>query len=129
MASLNDLTLKGYFQSLKEEVNRKYKHNEHARLLHLLEKAVGLIEEAYEKDFNLLHPDNAIDYKEMIEALNEYGVKYNGNKEILELAVKQIMPESEGKRTQMKTQTEKLPMKKASGMKNAPSEQLKKRSG
>jgi hypothetical protein len=40
-----------------------------------LVRAVGLIEEAYEKDFELLHPDNAVDYQEMIDALNNYGVK------------------------------------------------------
>jgi hypothetical protein len=110
-------------------MNRKFKYEERTDLLRLLEKAVGLIEEAYDKDFNLLHPDNAIDYKEMIGALNDYGVKYSGRKEILELAVKQFIPEPENKHSRIKTHTGKLPMKKALGNKNVPSEQLKKRSG
>lgn len=126
MASLNNFALKGYFQSLKEEMNRQFAVDEQNRLLGLLEKAVGVIEEAYEKDFQLLHPDNSLDYKEMIEALNEYGTPYTGKKEILELAASRFIPESP-KAT--KAQHEKLPMKKASGNRNNQADQKKRKLG
>lgn len=111
MNSLHDLALKGHFQSLKEEMNRNENDAYRSRLLFLLEKAVGVIEEVYEKDFHLLHIDNALDYKEIVEGLNEFGVKYSGNKQILELAAQYF---SHARNQKINT-PEKLPMKKASG--------------
>ena len=111
MNSLHDLALKGHFQSLKEEMNRNEHDAHRSRLLFLLEKAVGVIEEVYEKDFHLLHMDNALDYKEIVEGLNEFGIKYSGNKKILELAAQHFSPAQ----NQKVNTPEKMPMKKASG--------------
>lgn len=81
---------------------------ERDELLDLLTKAVATIEEVYEKDFDLLHEDNAIDYKDMVEALNQYGVKYVGREDILELAKS---PDFSS------IQNQKKPMKRATGRK------------
>ena len=123
MNSLYDLTLKGHFQSLKEEMNRNEHEAHHSRLLFLLEKAVGVIEEVYEKDFHLLHMDNALDYKEIVEGLNDFGVKYSGNKKSLEMDAL-IFWRAQNPKVNT---PEKLPMKKASGKlsKNEASENRK----
>ena len=113
MKSNYELTLKGYFEELRESVNKNYSapiENSAVlvvpRLLNLVKKAVGTIEEVYEKDANLLHKDNAFDYHEMIQILNEQGINYSGNVKILELT------------EQSKTfEIEKLPMQKATGKK------------
>jgi hypothetical protein len=125
MTSLDEYALKGYFQELKDEVNRQVRGGQN-RLLDLLKKAVGALEEVYEKDFNLLHPDNAIDYREMIEALNQHGIEYSGKKEILELAAARFNPEPKTFEKPQAAQPEKLPMKKASGKKNIQDEERRK---
>ena len=123
MQSISELALKGYFESLKDQMNRQYGGRQDS-LIRLLEKAVGIIEEVYEKDFNLLHPDNAHDYKEMIQALNEHGITYRGRKEILALAVDAPTTGS------VKPKTSKKPMQRASGSrKNKSAAELKRKSG
>ena len=124
MQSISELALKGYFESLKDQMNRQYGGRQDS-LIRLLEKAVGIIEEVYEKDFNLLHPDNAHDYKEMIQALNEHGITYRGRREILALAVD--APPTTGS---VKPKTSKKPMQRASGSrKNKSAAELKRKSG
>lgn len=90
-------------------------------LLDLLIKAVATIEEVYEKDFELLHEDNAYDYKDMITVLNQYGYDYEGKEKILALTQ---APDF----WQMKDH--KKPMKRATGRKKeAPREENRKQQG
>lgn len=123
MQSISELALKGYFESLKDQMNRQYGGRQDS-LIRLLEKAVGIIEAVYEKDFNLLHPDSAHDYKEMIQALNEHGITYKGRKEILALA--SDAPTSGS----VKPETAKKPMQRASGArKNKAAGEIRRKSG
>lgn len=115
---MKNFALEGFSQSSKAELQRQSGKETLGRLLSLLQKAVGAIEEIYEKDFDLLHPDNALDYKEIIDALNDYGINYGGNKKILELAAALAVPEQGKKLQEIKPATEKLPMKKATGKKS-----------
>lgn len=87
-------------------------------LLDLLSRAVATIEEVYEKDFELLHEDNAYDYREMIETLNRNGYAYEGKDEIIALTK---IPEF----SQM--QEHKKPMKRATGRKKASQEEAQKK--
>lgn len=125
MVSISDLALKGFFHTLKDEMNWRSGTKDAPRLINLLAKAVGVIEEVYEKDFNLLHPDNALDYREMVQALNDYGLSYKGNNDILNLAT----------RIEPATATpgpipEKMPMKKAKGAKRTHAKsEIKRKSG
>jgi hypothetical protein len=125
MASLKNLISKFDSRTTNQSIGDDIQY----RLIQLLVKAVGLIEEAYEKDFDLLHPDNALDYKEMIDALNDYGVKYGGKKEILELAIQQYAPASGTKIPETRKRPQKLPMKKAGGKNKDQSSHLKRKSG
>lgn len=124
MTSINDLALKGYFHSLKDEMNQQAEYAGQRRLLRLLEKAAGMIEEVYEKDFNLLHPDNALDYQEIIGVLNEYGFSYKGKTEILDLAAK-FKPAEKA----LESRPEKLPMKKAGKTHSQSAEHQRRKSG
>lgn len=84
--------------------------NPDEELVDLLSRAVATIEEVYEKDFELLHEDNAYDYKEMIETLNRNGYNYNGKDEIIALTK---APDF------WQMQDQKKPMKRATGRKKA----------
>ena len=111
MSSINDYALKGYFEQLRDEVNRqagRINKKEFDEVLNLLEKAVGFLEEVYEKDKNMLTADHATDYREMINTLNQNGFDYPGNKEIIALS------EAE---TNIEQPVQKKPMQKAKGKK------------
>ncbi len=100
MDSLSKLTLKGYFEQLKSEVNFSTSDRKGAirakgyetlrdestyKLLELLIKAVALVEDVYESDSTLIHEDHANDYQEMIDTLNSHGIAYKGIQEIINL--------------------------------------------
>jgi hypothetical protein len=108
---MNDMKSKGFLRKAVED-------DEKSRLIRLLVKAVGLIEEAYERNFELLHPDNSLEYKEMIEVLNKHGINYRGKKEILELAMKHAVSGIAEKNKGNEAIPVKHPMKKALGKKN-----------
>ncbi|MGK7396344.1 MAG: hypothetical protein ACNS62_17335 [Candidatus Cyclobacteriaceae bacterium M3_2C_046] len=109
MNSIAELALRGHFESLRQKVNQETSTiPDQEKLLDLIQKAVGMMEEVYDKDFDLLEIDNADDYREMIETLNQYGRSYQGKPEILLQAQKP--------RHQTKPVTfHKKPMKKAEG--------------
>ena len=100
MDSLSKLTLKGYFNQLKSEVEHQagirkedikatgYKSLQEEsthKLLELLIKAVALVEEIHQNDAEFLQEDHLEDYQAMIATLHEHGINYSGNTEILEM--------------------------------------------
>ena len=94
MDSLSKLTLKGYFEQLRADMQKvsggesKYeslKDESTHQLLELLIKAVALIEEFHQADNSYLNEDHASDYREMIEALNLHGIRYKGEASILDI--------------------------------------------
>jgi len=122
MATISDLALKGFFHSLKDEMNSHF--GDRRRLVDLLARAVGLIEEVYEKDFNLLHPDNAQDYREMVQALNDYGLSYKGDANILNLANR-----VEKDPAVANPIPQKMPMQKAKGFRQSGESGIQRKSG
>ncbi|NJN42936.1 MAG: hypothetical protein HC811_12585 [Flammeovirgaceae bacterium] len=55
-------------------------------ILNILMRVLGTIEDAFEKNPELLHSDNAQDYKDAVALLNENGITYRGNPHILQMA-------------------------------------------
>lgn len=112
MNPLSKYTLKGYFDEIKQEVNRqagKVDAGQQQQLLNMLAKAAGIIEEVHETDPQLLHADSINDYKEIVQTLKTYGFKGAGYSQLLQ-EVKDEAPEQ---------LIRKKPMQKASGRSRA----------
>lgn len=134
MDSLSKLTLKGYFEQLKLDVNetscgRKGAVREKGyetlrdestyKLLELLIKAVAIVEDVYDNDASLIHEDHVSDYQSMISTLNSHGIAYKGIQEILDIEA--YTPQTLG---------EKKPMQKAKSRKKTNSgNDLRKKTG
>ena len=106
MNHLSKLTLQGYFEQLRSNVSElsqarketlkakgKAKSTEEPvdKLLELLIKSVALVEEIHQNDSDFLHEDHLNDYRQMITTLNEHGIAYKGNQEILSLNSKPFL--------------------------------------
>jgi len=106
MDHLSKLTLQGYFEQLRSNVSElsqvrkgaikakgrsKSKENPVNKLLELLIKSVALVEEIHQNDSEFLHEDHLNDYRQMITTLNEHGIAYKGNEEILNLENKPFL--------------------------------------
>lgn len=126
MSDLTKLTLKGYFEQLRSEVSSQRKSDQKAggqidmpdesthKLLELLIKAVALVEEVYQKDADFLQADHIVDYKSMINTLQQHGIAYKGQAQIIDAEVDQFVPG-----------IEKKPMQKATGSKKGTSAKRK----
>lgn len=80
-------------RELRETKARNAKLNEeneslsvkNKKLAGILSTLIGTIEEVYEKDPELLHIDNAVDYEDAVKLLNESGFNYRAKSSILDL--------------------------------------------
>jgi hypothetical protein len=121
MSPLSKYTLKGYFDEIKEEVNKqasKADSLQQQHVLNMLAKAAGIIEEVYETDAQLLHNDSINDYKEIVQTLKSHGYVGAGQTDLLH-EVKDEEPEQ---------LIRKKPMQKATG-RSRTSDSKKKRYG
>jgi len=87
MNPLSKYTLKGYFDEIKEEVNKqagKADSLQQEHVLNMLAKAAGIIEEVYEMDAQLLHSDSINDYKEIVYTLKSHGYVGAGQTNLLQ---------------------------------------------
>lgn len=87
MSNISDLALKGHFEQLKDKFSKKGmakagKKNE--TLLLALKKAVGTIEDMYDKYPQSLNEKNRSNYKSLIKTLNNNGSEYTGHPDIME---------------------------------------------
>ncbi|MDA0196589.1 MAG: hypothetical protein O2887_13975 [Bacteroidetes bacterium] len=96
MESLTKLALKGHFADLRNQIIGKRNVESSGdqkdlegealhKLLELLIKAVAIVEDVHQTDATLIDTDQAEDYREMILALNTYGISYKGLPEIIEI--------------------------------------------
>lgn len=118
MNPLSKYTLKGYFDEIKQEVNKqagRVDSGQQQHLLNMLAKAAGVIEEVYETDPQLLHTDSINDYKEIVQTLKTHGYTGAGYSELLQ-EVKDEEPEQ---------LIRKKPMQKATGRSRAASKTKK----
>ena len=76
---------------------------------------MALVEEIHQNDSDFLHEDHLNDYRQMITTLNEHGIAYKGNQEILDLETHSSLPLSE-----------KKPMQKAKSVTKGKSEENRK---
>jgi len=121
MNPLSKYTLKGYFDEIKEEVNKqagKADSLQQEHVLNMLAKAAGIIEEVYEMDAQLLHSDSINDYKEIVYTLKSHGYVGAGQTNLLQ-EIKDEEPEQ---------LIRKKPMQKATG-RSRTSDSKKKRYG
>ncbi|MFW5760998.1 MAG: hypothetical protein ACOCXH_08480 [Cyclobacteriaceae bacterium] len=118
MTPLSKYTLKGYFDEIKQEVNKqagRVDANQQQHLLDMLARAAGIIEEVYETEPQLLHNDSINDYKEIVQTLKTHGLAAAGYSELLQ-EVKDEEPEQ---------LIRKKPMLKATGRSRATSKKKK----
>lgn len=104
MDSLSDLALRGHFEKLKNKFEKKgmaKAGKETDSLLKALKRAVGTIEDIYEKYPNSLTTEHRKNYRSLIKTLNRQGSTYNGHPDIM-------------KRDHERSYSKK-PMQKASG--------------
>ncbi len=96
MESLTTLAFKGHFADLRNQLitkgnvipsgNQTDMESEALnKLLELLIKAVAIVEDVHQTDATLIDVDQADDYREIILALNTYGISYKGLPEIIEM--------------------------------------------
>ena len=121
MKDLSKLTLKGYFEQLRNDVNQqsvrkgsiratgsdRSNSTSDTKLLELLIKAVALMEEIHGTDADFLQSDHISDYRDMINTLNLHGIDYRGKEQIL---TQEALP---------KLLTKKKPMQKATSKKKS----------
>lgn len=118
MNPLSKYTLKGYFDEIKQEVNKqagRVEGKQHQDLLNMLARAAGIIEEVYETDPQMLHNDSINDYKEIVQTLKSHGYSSAGYTDLLQ-EINEEEPEQ---------LIRKKPMQKASGRSRASTKKKK----
>ncbi|MGK7392636.1 MAG: hypothetical protein ACNS60_19940 [Candidatus Cyclobacteriaceae bacterium M2_1C_046] len=88
MSSLSDLALRGHFEELKNKFEKKgmaKAGKDSDSLLKALKKAVGTIEDMYEKYPGSLTPAHRKNYRSLIKTLRRHGSTYTGHPDLINL--------------------------------------------
>jgi hypothetical protein len=88
MSTLSELALKGHFEELKKQFNKReatrWERNLPEEITAMIGRAIKMAEDFYEHDPDFFTNDHKEDYQLMIKVINSNGYTYKGHPDLID---------------------------------------------